>query len=741
MAKSKKTGQFKSRPGKTPTKIISAVTRPSPIDLWLEYLFYAIAVLLPLQFSRITFDQFDIIKLSVFRLLTLAVLILWLVKIFTAKKTVINWTNLDFLLVAFLVLVLISSFTSIHVFTSFQGKYKRYEGFYTLFNYGVLYFLGIQIFSDRRRIARLTRIITATATVVAAYGLIQYFGLDPINWGQTPFEARSSFSSFGNPDLLAGYLALALPIALGCYLSARNYFESALFGLGFFLISGSLLTTYTRGAWLGALVGGVTYLLLNAGRIREQLDRVVIIALIFFIFFTVVWIYSASAGKDVLDLSSRIKSAVNFSSGTVATRLEIWKSGLAMVKDRPLFGQGPDTFRLASEKYETLNYVKLVRGGTVADNAHNYTVQLLAGTGIPATLLFLIFIFGIFYFSVRNAWAQPAAQLGPQLMTSLLGFGLTIGGIGFVSYLIFVSDILKINSLNPDTWKIALLSLGIWAAFSEFLIFQKASETSRPTSSYDYSYSGMVAGAVGYFVYLSTGISVVGSSTTFWIILAAMAAVSGIKKTWVVDRQNALVLNGGLALLLLIPMLLGTITGLSMLRADFNFARAYFLTNTGYGEAFTAYERAFSYYPNGRYISDLGRLYLQLGQSEENIDKAMAAFEKARDTEPLEADYRVFLANAYAMKYSRSGEQRYLDMALDELERVVSRRPYSVPGRYLLGNFYLKTKRYKQAIEQLRVVEMINPGYPDLFTLLSQAYESTGDVKQASYYEQKAAAK
>ncbi|HEX21065.1 MAG TPA: hypothetical protein ENH19_00240, partial [Actinobacteria bacterium] len=202
--KTKKSGNKRKNYGKSSQKKnntqLPAIK--NPFDAWMEYLIYALVILIPLTFPRVTFDQFDIAKMALFRGLTSVILIIWLVKLFTAKKISISWSKWDFLLLGFLALALVSTFTSIHVFSSLQGKYKRYEGLYTFINYAVIYFLALQIFKDKQQIARLSRIISYTAMAVAVYGLIQYIGLDPINWGATPFNARSSFSTFGNPDLL-----------------------------------------------------------------------------------------------------------------------------------------------------------------------------------------------------------------------------------------------------------------------------------------------------------------------------------------------------------------------------------------------------------------------------------------------------------------------------------------------------------------------------------------------------------
>jgi len=724
----------KGGPKRPPNAPITKAATKDPIELWLEYLMYALVVLIPLTFSRVTFDQFDIIKMAIFRYLTVIMLFVWLLKVFTSKKVKINWSRLDYLLVSFLVIASISAITSIHVFSSLQGKFKRYEGIFTFINYAVIYFIALQVFDDRKKLARLARFIGVAAIVVAIYGSLQYLGLDPLNWGAKPFEERSSFSSFGNPDLLAAYLALTLPILLGNYLSARNNLETVMFGFGFFIVGGSLLTTSTRGGWLGALIGVTVFFILTARKLKPQLGKIAIVGIASLVLLAGLLVYSSNPENKVMNLTGRITSAFNLSSGTVGSRVEIWKAGLAMVGERPLLGQGLGTFRMASEHFETLEYVKMVGGRTVADNAHNYVVQMLAGAGIPATLFFLSFIFLIFFYAFRAARNNPDDELDHDLTNDFTTFAIVIGLIGFVVYLGFVVKLLNSNVVNDNFLANLFFSFFLWLAFSLMIVIQQPAKRSSIKQRTDYSYPALVAAAIGYFVYLLAGISVVGSSALFWILLAALIGGTKLKKTWSKSQESAFSITVPIAMVLIVAMFITTFTTTRMLIGDYYFANAYFLTNTRSFEAAAAYEKAFSMYPNARYQTDLGRYYISNG----NLDLAIAAFEKAKAAEPVEADVRIFLGNIYYEKYLKSGEAKYKDMAIEEMTFVIDRRPYSVPANYLMGGFYRDKKEYKKAVERYLIVESISPTYGDVLSKLAEVYKELGDVEQANFYVDKA---
>ncbi|MEW5705293.1 MAG: O-antigen ligase family protein [Actinomycetota bacterium] len=420
MAKTAKKQQKKSSP---------PVLR-NQFDQWVLYGFLAIAVALPLAMSRITYDQFDIAKILSLRILTLIIVVFWSLKMLSQKKHQIRWSKLDFFVLAFLVLGFISTITSIHIPTSIHGKYKRFEGLLTFLNYGILYFLALQTFTSFSRLSKLSKTLTIAGGVVAFYGVLQYVGVDIFSWATLPFEERRSFSTFGNPDLLAGFIVILVPIALAEFLKARKVESSILTGAIFFISFVCLLTAFTRGAWIGALVALITFAITGFKEVLSNKRKIAFVLAAIIGVFSLIAIYSASSGHDVLNLIERLKSTTKITEGSAGNRLEIWKAGIKMIKARPILGLGPDTYRLGSEHYETLKYVKMGAGKTVADNAHNYVIQLAAGVGIPATAIFIIFFIGVVATSLRYSLKLK----GDDRLTYV---GLVCAAIGYAVHLIF----------------------------------------------------------------------------------------------------------------------------------------------------------------------------------------------------------------------------------------------------------------------------------------------------------------
>ncbi|MHB0976081.1 MAG: O-antigen ligase family protein [Candidatus Aquicultorales bacterium] len=426
----------------------SAVNALKLIDKRMYGVFLALVVLVPLAFSRtpfewfvpglegLTFDQFDITKLLTMRFLTAAVLGFWILKLFRAKTARIRYTPLDFVILVFLAFVAVSTVLSIHFPTSLHGKFKRYEGLLTFINYGLLYFLALQTFYSTGRIRTLGKAVAATGGIVALYGVAQFAGLDIFRWAELPFEQRRSFATFGNPDLLAGYLVLAFPFALGAFLEAEDPRDKLVFGGASALIAINIITTLVRGAWIAAFLLSVLFFgLIMAGFLtkrltKETFKRAAIMLGVFVVIFAGMTAASTTLGQKELNIVERVKSMTRITEGSAGSRFEIWKAGFSMIKERPVFGMGPDTFRLASERYETEAYVKEGKGKTVSDNAHNYVVQLAAGPGTLAAIAFFVFVIGLLAVGIKAVFTQPKERF-------VLVAAFVSAGAGYLIHLLF----------------------------------------------------------------------------------------------------------------------------------------------------------------------------------------------------------------------------------------------------------------------------------------------------------------
>jgi O-antigen ligase len=419
-----------------------------------------------------TYDQFDIVKVFLQRVFGLIALAAWgwdmLVRGGKIRRTPVDW-----LILAFLAWVTISALFSISPATAFFGKYRRFEGLLSFINYAVIYFLILQYADRPSRVRKLAQTLFWSGLVVAGYGVAQSLGHDIIQWGTLPFEVNRAFSTYGNPDLLGGFLMFSLPVTLGLVLSEERMIWRLIYWVGFAINVWCWIVAFTRGAWIGGLVS-IPLVAIIAWRHSAKMRGVdwVPVGAIGAIAAVVIG-KSLQSTNPVMNFMVRFKSIAEVGSGSGQTRTEIWQAAIAAIKARPIFGFGADTFRLVFPRYKPVTYVRDAGYRSVADNVHDYPLQLAAGIGIVGFLL----MYGIFVWAaIRSAplvfkrsddrrrimfgafWAACAGYL-VQLM-----FGLSVTGNTFLLWTamgIVLAPTATSFEFKPPQWGVAAALVGM----------------------------------------------------------------------------------------------------------------------------------------------------------------------------------------------------------------------------------------------------------------------------------------
>lgn len=162
-------------------------------------------------------------------------------------------------------------------------------------------------------------------------------------------------------------MAMGLPFAVAFAFSSRRRWQRiACAGIGVLTLH-AVLMTYSRGAMLASIFGGVW--LLAHHRPRKQVMPIAIVAAV---------VVALLAGQEI---RSRFMSTTNFEQdASVSARFESWNAAWQMAWDRPLTGQG-----IRNSNAYADNYGGTVEGRTI----HSQYLQIAADTGIPAALVYI----------------------------------------------------------------------------------------------------------------------------------------------------------------------------------------------------------------------------------------------------------------------------------------------------------------------------------------------------------------
>lgn len=360
----------------------------------------ALVFLVPLALSNLTFlgfhtafsaDVYDNLKVTILRVGSLIALLAWSYDILKNGGK-LRTTPIFWIFGAFLTWATISTCLSISPITSFLGKYRRYDGLWSYLIYAILFFLVIQYATKESRVKMLAKTLCYSSALIAFYGLLQSIGIEPIMRGVTAFEAGRSYSTYGNPDFLAGFLAFGTFVTLGLALAERRAGWRVAYWIILIMNSAVIITAYSRSIWVGFAFGMVA-MILFAVRQRTRVEGSDYVFLGATAVATSAYIINSLTRNDaVTNFGARLSSIFQFNSGSSLTRFEIWGAAIAAIKDRPIFGFGPDTFRLIFRRYAPVEYAQDAGYLSVADNVHNHVLQTAAGVGIVGCALYYAMI-------------------------------------------------------------------------------------------------------------------------------------------------------------------------------------------------------------------------------------------------------------------------------------------------------------------------------------------------------------
>lgn len=294
-------------------------------------------------------------------------LLSFIVKLLCGKRVLrLELTDAAFLLLGFL-----------YVFGGIVSHGGR-ASFNSALTYTVLmmiYLMTANLLHSQDGIARMTNVLIASCTVIAVCGLWQNFFVDV----ELAYVDMSLFSDLGgrvyatweNPNMLAEYLVLILPLMLARLLQSNRLLRG--FGNLLCLSAGALCLVYTwsRGAWLGAVIALALMLLCLSHKALS---------------YALLGVLPALAVMPQLPerMVRRFVSIGNPADSSVFYRLNLWKGVGRMLGDHWITGVG-----VGENAFCTVYSRYALPGIESAMHAHSLYLQLLCGLGVVGLFVFL----------------------------------------------------------------------------------------------------------------------------------------------------------------------------------------------------------------------------------------------------------------------------------------------------------------------------------------------------------------
>ena len=391
----------------------------------LNYLFLFLIFLLPLQFALNAGENIDLVTT---RILVPVLFLAWMVKSLARKKLWLPNKAEMWLVISFLFLASLSPYLGREASAGFRKLLY-------LFTIVPVFFVAADMFREEKWRRRSIVAIIFSGVLAAMVGLFQFLfsfliGIDKsvkIWESLAPYFLGNSFGKivaansswlvniggvtrmrafgfFPDPHNFAFFVNLCLFTALGYLFAQKKAVSKLWIGAGAVLMIAAVGLSFSRGAYLGLLAGGVFFALIflkRSGVLGKALVAIVAIFVLIFVF-----------NSNII--TQRLATSFNLKEGSNAERYKNWTQATGMIQDYPLGGVGLG------------NYARTV-DPTAADRssiyAHNLFLDIAAETGILNAIIFLLLIFVSVWRNIRN--------------NNMISLGVAAGLIAFLIHSIF----------------------------------------------------------------------------------------------------------------------------------------------------------------------------------------------------------------------------------------------------------------------------------------------------------------
>ncbi len=235
--------------------------------------------------------------------------------------------------------------------------------------------------------------LVVLGTLVAAYALFQWMTSSTrILWLQQPPQYfKRAGGTFVNPNHLAGFLGLILPLAVAQVFVGRTAaLTKILHGYGALVMLGGIAVSMSRGGWLAVTVGVFGLFCWLAWRRRELRLPV-----------AVAFVVVAGSGWFFFERSEKARARIeninrdgNIDSGQ--GRGVLWRPAWAMWRDHPWWGVGPAQFDVRFPRY------RAPRNQASPGHVHNEYLNLLTDYGIAGAGLAALTVLALGWGTMRT---------------------------------------------------------------------------------------------------------------------------------------------------------------------------------------------------------------------------------------------------------------------------------------------------------------------------------------------------
>ncbi len=306
---------------------------------------------------------FEIPKVIFFQTFVKVLAVIFAFIFLTKPKSWNTNGKIIFAILIFIIWATITSIVGVDVVKSFVGNYYRKDGLLTLYHLAGFSFLVSFFWNNnlKRKISLSFFVSSLILSIVATYEIVLHkFGL-----GQA--------ATFGNPNFLAGYLAVSLPF--GIYLFKES--NKRIYSLGITFIG---LVILFIGATAGILTLIISMILYGLFFVHNKFKLPILIFL-------------SLISISIIGVWGRDYYVENSKSLIAEGRVRIFRNVFDGSTKKPILGYGWANIDYA---FESSSWPLRLNNDVYVDKAHSEVFEILTTTGIPGIVIYIVLIVLLF---------------------------------------------------------------------------------------------------------------------------------------------------------------------------------------------------------------------------------------------------------------------------------------------------------------------------------------------------------
>lgn len=330
-------------------------------------------VLAILVFGPLAMGAVDAWAFLVIQGLTLAVMILWALRLWISPSPRLRWLPLCWVVLAF-------SVYAIGRYLTADIEYVARLQMIQVLMYAFLFFVVINNLDRQESPQIVSFTLIFLAAGISGYAVFQFLGHSNQVWNlKSPYPGRG-MGTYISPNDFAGFLEMILPLAVAYVMAGRvKPLVRALLVYAAVAMMAGLVVTLSRGGGAAAAAGLLALLAVLISRRNQRLPALCLLIILMAAGAIFITKYLAAT----LNYAQRIKNGETFAQVDWSFRRDMWVAAVQMWRDHFWWGVGPAHYDYRFPEYRPVDLQ--MRPGW----AHNDYLNLLAEWGTVGGVLVL----------------------------------------------------------------------------------------------------------------------------------------------------------------------------------------------------------------------------------------------------------------------------------------------------------------------------------------------------------------